>query len=67
MKVTFRTKEESNREREAEFLKLSGIERIYAFLNLMERMQDFPTKAEPKNKGNFIIEINSENFEDLAG
>ncbi len=62
MKVLFRTKEESNQEQQAEFLKLRPVERIYAFLNLMERLKDYPTKATPKNKDNFLIEITLEEF-----
>ncbi|MDT7828201.1 hypothetical protein RQM65_05955 [Pricia sp. S334] len=62
MKVSFRTKEESNREQRDEFLKLPPVERIYAFLDLMDRLKDYPTKAAPKNKDNFLIEITSKKF-----
>ncbi len=62
MKVSFRTKEESNQEQQQEFLKLLPVERIYAFLGLMDRLKDYPTKADPKNKNNFLIEITSEEF-----
>lgn len=62
MKVIFRTKEQSSKEQEAEFLKLAPIDRIYAFLNLMDRLKDFPTKAVSKNKNNFVIEITSKEF-----
>ncbi len=62
MKVSFRTKEESKLQQQAEFLKLKPVERIYAFLDLMYRLKDYPTKAAPKNKDNFLIEITSEEF-----
>lgn len=57
MEINFRTKEESNRLRQEEFLKLSPEERFYAFLELSERMKDFPTKAPVKKNDNFIIVI----------
>jgi len=47
MKVSFRTKAESNLEQQVEFLKLRPVERIYAFLNLMDRLKDYPTTAAP--------------------
>ena len=34
MKITFRTKEDSNKLQTEDFLKLSKSERIYAFINL---------------------------------
>lgn len=56
MQVQFRTKEEANLEQERDFLKLTPIERVYRFLDLMQRINQFPTKA--KHDGNkFIIQI----------
>ncbi|WP_306012847.1 MULTISPECIES: hypothetical protein [unclassified Allomuricauda] len=56
MEVQFRTKNESNQEQERNFLELTPIERIYRFLNLMQRINRFPTKA--KDDGNnFTIQI----------
>jgi len=58
MKITFQTKEESKRQQEEEFLKLSKIERFYAFIRLSERVSSFPTKNKiDKNKDNFIIHL----------
>ncbi|MAU26859.1 MAG: hypothetical protein CMH48_02070 [Muricauda sp.] len=60
MEIIFRTKAESNLEQEKEFLSLTPIERFYRFLEMSERLKDFPVKKEDKdeNKGNnFLIEI----------
>jgi len=56
MKITFQTKEESNRLQEAEFLALSPAERFFRFLWLSRRMKQFPTKAKEEDNGNFVIE-----------
>ena len=58
MEIRFQTKEESNKKQEEDFLKLSKVERFYAFLRLSERMSKFPVKnKENKNKDNFLIVI----------
>jgi hypothetical protein len=58
MEVRFQTKEESNKQQQDDFLKLSKVERVYAFWRLMERVSQFPVKNKvDKNKGNFIIEL----------
>ncbi len=62
MEIKFQTKEESNREQQEEFLKLSPAERVYAFYNLILKMKRFPTKVKPKNNNNFVIEIDCENL-----
>lgn len=60
MKLRFQTKEESNQRQQDEFLKLSKLERLYAFFRLMEQMSKFPIKnKEDKNNDNFIIVINT--------
>lgn len=59
MKVTFQSKTLSNEEQEKAFLRLTPIERIYAFINLMYQLKDFPTKASQHNKDNFVINIKS--------
>ncbi len=56
MQVQFRTKDEANREQERDFLALSPIERVYRFLDLMQRVNRFPTKAK-KDGSAFIIQI----------
>ena len=62
MEIIFQTKEESNQQQQEAFLKLSKVERFYNFLNLMERMTQFPTKNKiDKNKDNFIIIIPPKN------
>lgn len=58
MEIKYQTKEESKAAQEKAFLALSQVERFYAFLDLMDRMQNVPTKAKPKSKDNFLIEIN---------
>ena len=58
MEIRFQTKEESNKQQQEEFLKLSGVERVYSFWRLMERVNRFPVKNKiDKNKDNFIIEL----------
>lgn len=60
MELRFQTKEESNQLQQDEFLKLSKIERLYAFFRLMEQMSKFPVQIkEDKNKDNFVIVINT--------
>lgn len=62
MELRFQTKKESNQLQQDEFLKLSKIERLYAFFRLMEQMSKFPVKnKEDKNKDNFVIVINTKN------
>ena len=62
MEIKFQTKEQSNQQQQEAFLKLSKVERFYNFLNLMERMAQFPTKNKiDKNKNNFIIIIPPKN------
>ena len=58
MEIRFQTKEQSNKQQQEEFLKLSKIERIYSFLRLSERISKFPVKNKiDKNKDNFQIVI----------
>jgi hypothetical protein len=58
MEIKFQTKEESNKQQQEAFLKLSKAERIYSFLHLMERVDQFPVKNKTeKNKDNFQIII----------
>lgn len=62
MEIRFQTKEESNRQQQEDFLKLSKVERIYSFLRLMERVNQFPVKNKVnKNKDNFLIVIKEKN------
>ena len=56
MQVQFRTKEEANMEQERDFLALTPIERVYRFLDLMQRINRFPTKAK-QDENKFIIQI----------
>jgi hypothetical protein len=54
MKMFFRTKEESNKIQEEDFLKLTPVERVMSFFKLIYFFKDFPsTKIEQNN--NFII------------
>ena len=57
MEVHFRSKEESNKIQQEEFLKLSPAERIYAFLDLMYKMRKYPTLSKAKKNDNFLIVI----------
>lgn len=58
MEITFTTKEDSNKKRQEEFLKLKPVERFYKFLELMVYVNQLPTKAHKSKTENFIIEIN---------
>jgi len=44
MEIRYQTKEESNKQQQDDFLKLSKAERVYAFWRLMERVSKFPVK-----------------------
>lgn len=44
MEVRFQTKEESNKQQQEDFLKLSKVERFYSFLRLSERISRFPVR-----------------------
>jgi hypothetical protein len=55
MEMNFRTKEESKKMQEAEFLALSGAERVFAFFRLCYEMRDFPTQETSDKRDNFII------------
>ncbi|WP_428223741.1 hypothetical protein [Flavobacterium sp.] len=57
MQVTFQTKEESNRQQREAFLKLSGAERVFAFIELSKQINAFPTKHKPEKSNNFIIDF----------
>lgn len=59
MKIQFQTKEESNKRQREEFLKLSGMERIYSFLNLAYRVNQYPTKNKIDKSKNFILTLKS--------
>ena len=60
MEMRFQSKEESNRQQEEEFLKLSGAERFFAFLELSRAvMRQFPDKDEytkDLSETHFVIE-----------
>jgi hypothetical protein len=62
LEIRFQTKEESNRQQQEDFLKLSKVERFYSFLRLSERISKFPAKNKvDKNKDNFQIIIDRSN------
>ena len=44
MKISFQTKEESNKKQLDDFLKLSKSDRIYSFIRLSESISKFPVK-----------------------
>lgn len=55
MKINFTTKEKNKKLQEAEFMALSGAERVFAFFRLCYEMRDFPSKEPSGKKDNFII------------
>lgn len=60
MEIDFQTKEESNEQQLSRFLKLSKSERIYNFLNLAFKVNQYPIKEKTdKKSSNFIIQIKS--------
>lgn len=56
MEISFGTKEENNKRRQEEFLKLHPADRVWSFLKLSTQMLAFPTNAPKEDKGNFILE-----------
>ncbi len=59
MEIKYQTKEESNKVQQESFLKLRPIERIYAFLNLIKKVNRFPSKKINRKDENFVIELKS--------
>ncbi len=57
MTIDFKTKEQSNLAQERCFLRLSPIERIYSFLELIEKIKVFPVTDLGDKKNNFLIEL----------
>ncbi|WP_026449754.1 hypothetical protein [Aequorivita capsosiphonis] len=57
MEIRFQTKEESNRQQEEAFLKLSKPERVWRFFELMQKSKSLPVKEPASNSENFIINI----------
>ena len=57
MKITYTTKEESNKVQQTEFLALSPIERFYRFLLLMEKSNWLTIKSKKVTNNNFEIII----------
>lgn len=55
MEIKFQTKEESNKEQQEAFLKLSGAERVLHFFRLSREMKNFPQKKQPPKKNNFVL------------
>ncbi|MBS3738048.1 hypothetical protein [Mesohalobacter halotolerans] len=60
MQVTFQTKAESKRQQQEEFLKLTGAERFFRFLEMSRAINKImPVKNrlafEERNKGNFLL------------
>lgn len=57
MEIRFQTKEESKRQQEEAFLKLSKSERVWRFFELMQKSKSLPVKERPVKSDNFIIHI----------
>ena len=53
--LIFDTKENNNRRRQEEFLKLSPTERVQVFLKMVGEFAKFGTKQKPQDKGNFVL------------
>lgn len=61
--IFFDTKEDNNRRREAEFLRLSPDQRFWAFVKLVDELAIFETKNITPDKGNFVIEKKKQGVE----
>jgi hypothetical protein len=61
MKMFFRTKDESNKIQEDEFLKFTPSERVLSFFALIYYFKSFPTTKTEKNR-NFIIVIKNDKY-----
>jgi hypothetical protein len=59
MEVQYQSKEESNKKQLESFLKLTKAERFYSFLNLVYKVNQFPTKKATSKSSNFLIVINT--------
>ena len=58
MKISFQTKEESNKKQLEDFLKLSGAERVLSFMRLStEIKRNFPSQLKSEKSSNFTIVI----------
>lgn len=57
MEIKFQTKEESNRQQEEAFLKLSKSERVWRYFELMQKSKSLPSKERRIKSNNFIINI----------
>ena len=57
MQIKFTTKEESKKEQEAAFLKLSKSERFLLFLKLSKILNQMSTKRVYDFKNNFVIDF----------
>ena len=58
--MKFRTKEESNREQEIEFLALTPHERVVRFFELVRQVKRFRSVNQNEKNDNFIIQLNRE-------
>lgn len=54
--ITYGTKDEHNKRREQEFLKLKPAERLIWFLNAIAKINSLPTKSTKDRSNHFIIE-----------
>ncbi len=61
MEIFFRTKEESNRTQEEEFLKLAPQDRFYSFLALMNKLKIFINSAENNIREGSLSNNNNNN------
>ncbi|QAA82932.1 hypothetical protein EI546_14935 [Aequorivita sp. H23M31] len=57
MEIKFQTKEESNRQQEEAFLKLSPSERVWRFFELMQKSKSLFGDQNPTKSDNFVINI----------
>lgn len=57
MEIKFQTKEESNRQQEEAFLKLSPSERVWRFFELMQKSKSLLLDQRPAKSNNFVIHI----------
>jgi hypothetical protein len=56
--ITYGTKEEHNKRREQEFLKLSNADRLIWFLNAISKSNTLPTQYKKDRSNHFVITNN---------
>lgn len=57
MEISFKTKDESNKVQEAEFLALIPMQRLYVFFDMIRWHKRLPNEQSEKPSKNFILKL----------